>query len=101
MSSGIFSVPQPFHSRTGTQSFVFLARGLYLSPAETRRKAKGYLREGCFSVMSPHGLVGSVSRNMSFFQSLLQVDLMVASPAEEVVMGRTAEEVAGASEGRR
>lgn len=25
--------------------------------------------------MSPHGLVGSMSRNMTFFRSLLQVDV--------------------------
>lgn len=36
-------------------------------------KTKGRLREGGFPVMSPHGLVGSVSRNMAFFWSLLQV----------------------------
>lgn len=35
------------------------------------------------------------------FCACLKPVLMVASPPEEVVMGRTAEEVAGASEGRR
>lgn len=39
--------------------------------------------------------MGSVSRNMTFFLSLLQVDVDGGLPAEEVVMGRAAEEVAG------
>jgi hypothetical protein len=32
-------------------------------------------RGGCFPVVSAHGLVDSVSRNMTFFLSLLQVDV--------------------------